>query len=91
MCSSFSSSGNDLGVWCSERYGCWSRITVHLHYPQFTSGTVTFYPNSSLVLFNIFRDMLGFTFRFDDSVVVSRLGIVVLRLNNSLRRALNEF
>ena len=43
MRSFVSSLGNDLGVWCSERHGCWPRISVHLHHHQFTPGTVTFY------------------------------------------------
>ena len=38
MCSIVSSSGNDLGVWCPERHGCWSCISVHIHHPQLASG-----------------------------------------------------
>ena len=43
MRSFVSSFGNDLGVWCPERHGCWSSISVHFHYPQFTPGIVNFY------------------------------------------------
>ena len=74
MRSSFSSSGNDLGVWCSERHGCYSRITVHLHHPQFTSGTVTFHLNSSVFLvLSYCRNILGIAIRLVDGSVNSFL------------------
>ena len=38
MRSSVSSSWNDLGVWCFERYWSWSGISVHLHHPQLITG-----------------------------------------------------
>ena len=36
-----SSSGTDLGVWCSKRHRCWTRVSVHLYHRQFIAGIVT--------------------------------------------------
>ena len=40
MRSSVPSSWNDLGVWYSERDGCGSCVSVHLHHSQLATGTL---------------------------------------------------
>ena len=49
MCSSLSSTGNDLGVWYFNRDECWACLSVHFYNPQFTSGNeeTLFYDVSS--------------------------------------------
>ena len=39
MCSSVSSTGNDLGVWYFKCDGRWTCLSVHLHRSQHAPGT----------------------------------------------------
>lgn len=67
MCSSLSSTGNDLGVWYFNRDGCWACVSVHLYNPQLTSG------NEEALFYAIFlRSMVMFIFIFMDSFTVQK-------------------
>ena len=70
MCSSVSSTGNDLGVWYFSRDGCWTCLSVHLYYPQFASGNeeVLFFGVSSTFINNRQKSMIMFM----DSFIVQK-------------------